>query len=198
MADTVWVVAAFVTFVAIMVAWDKLDGRRRVARKSKPWPRAVAKRASSHPSDLAADQLKAVMTARFEPRPIMSRAEASVFQAAEHALKRLDINGRVMAQVCLGEVLRTPDEAAFRAINSKRVDILLISNAGLPLAAIEYQGQGHYQGTAHARDAIKKAALHRAGIAYIEATPQHTAEDIERDIARALQARAAQTGSKAA
>ncbi len=130
------------------------------------------------------------MTAAFEARPIMSRAEASVFYAAERAVKRLDIKGRVMAQVCLGEILRSPDDVAYRAINSKRVDILLISNSGFPLAAIEYQGEGHYQGTAHARDAVKKAALQRAGIAYIEATPQHNADDIERDIARAMQARA--------
>jgi hypothetical protein len=103
-------------------------------------------------------------------------------------MKRLDIKGRVMAQVCLGEVLRSPDDDAFRAINSKRVDILVISNSGWPLAAIEYQGEGHYQGTAYARDAVKKAALQRAGVAYLEVTPQHNADDIERDLARVLQA----------
>ena len=119
----------------------------------------------------------------------MSRAEASIFYAAERALKRLDIKGRVMAQVCLGEILRSSNAEAFQAINSKRVDILVISNTGFPLAAIEYQGEGHYQGTAYARDAVKKAALQRAGIAYIEATRQHNSDDIERDLARAMQAR---------
>ena len=34
--------------------------------------------------------------------------------------------------------------------------------------AIEYQGGGHHQGTAAARDAVKKEALRRAGIGYVE------------------------------
>ncbi|WP_291536431.1 DUF2726 domain-containing protein [Brevundimonas sp.] len=179
---------AIVTFIAILAAWEAARGRKNRRRKWVGRPRRRPRPATVPPT--AANQLEAVMTAAFEARPIMSRAEASVFYAAERAVKRLDIKGRVMAQVCLGEILRSPDDVAYRAINSKRVDILLISNSGFPLAAIEYQGEGHYQGTAHARDAVKKAALQRAGIAYIEATPQHNADDIERDIARAMQARA--------
>jgi hypothetical protein len=31
---------------------------------------------------------------------------------------------------------------------------------------------------------VKKEALRRAGVGYIEVTPQHTAEDLARDIAR--------------
>ena len=37
-----------------------------------------------------------------------------------------------------------------------------------PRHAIEYQGAGHHQGTAAARDAVKKEALRRAGIGYHE------------------------------
>ena len=44
-----------------------------------------------------------------------------------------------MAQVSLGEVLSSPDALAYAAINSKRVDILIVSNSGIPIAAIEYQ-----------------------------------------------------------
>ena len=42
-----------------------------------------------------------------------------------------------------------------------------------PLHAIEYQGSGHFKG-AHAtaaRDAVKKEALRRAGIGYVEVVP---------------------------
>ena len=191
MTDALSVVVAIVAFLALVGGWEMLARGRK--RRTRPRPAGVGFRGGSKitPFPSATRQLETVMKATFEARPLMSRAESSVFYAAERALKRLDIKGHVMAQVCLGEILRTPEEAAFRAINTKRVDILLVSAKGLPLAAIEYQGEGHYQGTAHARDAVKKAALQRAGVAYIEVTPQHSADDIEREIARAMEARTA-------
>jgi Protein of unknown function (DUF2726) len=104
--------------------------------------------------------------------------------AAEQAIAEAGLKWRVMAQVALGEVLASPNEAAFRAINAKRVDLLVVSAKSEPLAAIEYQGQGHYQGTAPARDAIKKEALRKAGIRYIEITFEHGPEDVKREIGR--------------
>ncbi|MGH6715444.1 MAG: DUF2726 domain-containing protein [Bradyrhizobium sp.] len=75
---------------------------------------------------------------------------------------------RVFAQTCLGEILRSSNDDAFRSINSKRVDILVVDKGGWPFLAIEYQGHSHYQGTAAARDAIKKEALRKAGVRYLE------------------------------
>ena len=73
-----------------------------------------------------------------------------------------------MAQVSLGEILRSKDTVAFGCVNSKRVDMLLVDEECRPQHAIEYHGAGHYQGTAAARDAVKKEALRRAGIGYHE------------------------------
>ena len=81
---------------------------------------------------------------------------------------------QVMAQVSLGEVLRSKDAEAYRCINSKRVDLLLIDENCQPRHAIEYQGQGHHQATAAARDAVKKEALRRAGIGYHEVVSGQT------------------------
>jgi len=187
--DTTPAVVAIIVFLVIVGAWElsrKRPKRRHTHRSNLGAFRPGAKIAAR--PQVATAQLDTVMRAAFQARPLMSRAEASVFYTAERAIKRLDIKGRVMAQVSLGEILRSPDDDAFRAINSKRVDILVISQTGWPLAAVEYQGEAHYQGTAYARDAVKKAALQRAGIAYLEVTPQHSAEDIERDLARVLQA----------
>jgi hypothetical protein len=39
---------------------------------------------------------------------------------------------------------------------------------------IEYQGSGTHQGTAAARDAVKKEALRKAGIGYHEVVAGHT------------------------
>jgi hypothetical protein len=93
-----------------------------------------------------------------------------------------------MAQVSLGEVLRSPDRRAFHAINAKRVDLLIVSDRCEPIAAIEYQGRGHYQGTAEWRDAVKKEALRKAGVRYIEVTPESGTADMAREILRIAQA----------
>ena len=139
--------------------------------------------AGVHASD-PAEQLRAVMAGTFTAKNVLSRTEARVMHAAERAIAAAGLKWRVMAQVALGEVLASDDEAAFRAINAKRVDLLIVSAKSEPLAAIEYQGQGHYQGTAPARDAIKKEALRKAGIRYIEITYEHGPEDVKREIDR--------------
>ena len=103
------------------------------------------------------------MDARFEKRRLLSRSEAQVLYAAEREINAAGLKWRVMAQVSLGEVLSSPDAQAYSAINSKRVDLLIVSRSGDPIAAIEYQGRGHYQGTAAARDAVKKRPCERLG-----------------------------------
>ncbi len=135
-----------------------------------------------------AEQLRFVMAARFDKRRLLSRSEAHVLYAAERAVNAANHAWRVMAQVSLGEVLSSPDARAYSAINSKRVDLLIVSGRGDPIAAIEYQGHGHYQGTAAARDAVKKEALRKAGVRYIEVTPESGTEDMAREISRIAQA----------
>ena len=136
-----------------------------------------------------AEQLRIVMGASFKKRRLLSRSEAFVLYAAERAINTADLKWRVMAQVSLGEVLSSPDARAYSAINSKRVDLLIVSRSGDPIAAIEYrQGHGHYQGTAAARDAIKREALRKAEVRYIEVTPESGIEDMAREISRIAQA----------
>jgi hypothetical protein len=89
-----------------------------------------------------------------------------------------------MAQVSLGEILTSPSELAFRAINSKRVDLLLINMAGYPVHAIEYQGSGHHLGPAATRDAIKREALRKAGVGYVEIKPGDTPAEVRRLLLR--------------
>lgn len=57
------------------------------------------------------------------------------------------------------------DREAFRWINSKRADFLMVDSEGWPVAMIEYQGSGNYQGSASERDAIKWTVLPRAASA---------------------------------
>ena len=68
----------------------------------------------------------------------------------------------------------SPDAEAHGCINSKRVDLLLVDPDCRARHAIEYQGTGHHQGSAAARDAVKKEALRKAGIGYHEVVAGHT------------------------
>ena len=153
--------------------WRVRDARRKGNGKVAPL-RPRAKRAVD-PADFAADQLKVVCRADFAARPLLNRAEAKVFDALDKAVMARNPDWQVMAQVSLGEFLQSPDDAAFRAVNSKRVDFALMDGRARVVHALEYQGSGHHAGTsAAARDAVKKEALRKAGIGYHEVVAGHT------------------------
>ncbi|MDQ3247077.1 MAG: DUF2726 domain-containing protein [Pseudomonadota bacterium] len=134
----------------------------------------------------AADQLRTVMTADFTAQPLLNQSEARLFKAIDRQVLEARPDWQVMAQVSLGEILRCKDADAYRCINSKRVDLLIVDEACRPLHAIEYQGGGHYKG-AHAtaaRDAVKKEALRRAGIGYVEVVAGDTPAELRRVVER--------------
>lgn len=125
-----------------------------------PWGQG-ADQAAPRPPD-AADQLRIVMGASFTVKPLLNKSEARVFRELDRFVLSCNPGWQVMAQVSLGEILLSKDADAFRCINSKRVDLLLVDEECRPRHAIEYQGGAHHQGAAAARDAVKKEALRRA------------------------------------
>lgn len=136
----------------------------------------------------AADQLRTVMNAEFRPQPLLNKSETKLFIALERMVGEMTPGWRLMAQVSLGEVLQSKDVAAYRCINSKRVDMLLVDAECRPLHAIEYQGGAHHKGTAAARDAVKKEALRRAGIGYVEIVAgDHTPGELRRIVEKLVQ-----------
>jgi hypothetical protein len=126
----------------------------------------------------AGQQLNAVMAAPFEKRKLLSASEYKVFKIVEDDIAAERRGYRVFAQTSLGEILSSPDDNAFHSINAKRVDILIVDQWGWPAVAVEYQGSGHYQGTAAARDAVKKEALRKAGVRYVEVSESDNAARI--------------------
>ena len=138
------------------------------------------------PTD-AADQLRTVMKADFKAQPLLNKSEARLFKAMDKMVIELAPPGwQVMAQVSLGEILKCEDKAAYACINAKRVDLLIVDADCKPIHAIEYQGGGHFKG-AHAtaaRDAVKKEALRRAGIGYVEVVPGDTPAELRRVVER--------------
>jgi hypothetical protein len=134
----------------------------------------------------AADQLRTVMKADFKAQPLLNKSEARLFKAIDKQVLDMRPDWQVMAQVSLGEILRCADKDAYLCINSKRVDLLIVDEECRPLHAIEYQGGGHFKG-AHAtaaRDAVKKEALRRAGIGYVEVVAGDTPAELRRVVER--------------
>lgn len=137
----------------------------------------------------AADQLRQVMSASFRPRPLLNKPERRLLSVIDKALAEETPGWRAMGQVSLGEILWSEDKDAFWAVNAKRVDLLIVDSECKPLHAIEFQGTGHHLGTeTAARDAVKKEALRRAGIGYIEVvsgdTPSHVRNLVRQMVAR--------------
>ena len=196
--------ATVVVFLGVLALFGLAQagkGRRRsLSRRRWNGPRPSYLR-GNQPTSLrgvpdAVDQLRSVERAAFASKPLLRFQESKVFAAAEAAVREAGVPWRVFAQVSLGEVLTCQDREGFNAINAKRVD-LLIADAGFkPLAAIEYQGTGHHVSKAAARDAIKKEALRKAGIGYIEITHEHGPQDVRREIGRLAFTQAAKTNVK--
>lgn len=122
----------------------------------------------------ATDQLRIVMKSHFTIQPLLNKSEARVFRELDSIVIGCNSSWQVMAQVSLGEILRSTDAGAYSCINSKRVDLLLVDSNCQPRHVIEYQGGAHHQSAAAARDAIKKEALRRAGIGYHEVVAGQT------------------------
>jgi hypothetical protein len=193
--EVVALAIAFVIGVLAGVQLEKMNTRERRAK----WLRRKNQGADVLPlrpkHDLvpkvpdAADQLRTVMKAEFKAQRLLNRSEARLFKAVDRQVLEARPGWQLMAQVSLGEILRCEDKAAYACINSKRVDLLIVDEECRPLHAIEYQGGAHFKG-AHAtaaRDAVKKEALRRAGIGYVEVVAGDTPAELRRVVERLVQ-----------
>lgn len=155
--------------------------RGRNAAKGKSNGKALLPPGKAKPGGAghAAEQLRLVMQAAFQRRALLNQKERRLLACLDKALADEAPGWRAMGQVSLGEVLSSKDEAAYYAVNSKRVDLLVVDAECQPLFAIEYQGTGHHLGkTAIARDAVKMEALRKAGIGYETIRPGDTPAEL--------------------
>ena len=178
MHSELWLGLILLALVATLFFKRNIFGRRRSKFRRPFYP--PPSYTNPRPSSLgdASDQLRIVMGASFHKKKIMSKSEYAVFRTIEEHLRVKHRGYRVLSQTSLGEIIGSDNDLAFRSINSKRVDILIIDPFGLAVTAVEYQASGHYQGDAAARDAVKKEALRTSGIHYIEITEAHPPEVI--------------------
>jgi len=155
--------------VLIALTWIGAGGKTR--RKWRPKFSPIA----------GDDQLRAVSHATFNVKRLMNGEEFKIYRYL-----RSYFAGRrgylIFSQVSLGEMLRTNDEEAFRSINSKRSDFVITDKMGEPIAVVEHQGSGHYQGDAALRDKVKATALKSSGIALIETFPSDDELSVHRKL----------------
>lgn len=139
-------------------------------------------------------QIDAVSRCAFERAPLLNREEARLLPLLEATVRDAGDGHRLMAQTSLGELIRpsgTQGTAAdrrrgFAAINSKRLDFAIIDRFGYLVLAIEYQGSGHYQTESFMRDAVKREALRKAGVAMFEIPTRFDPDTIRASVTEAL------------
>ena len=174
------------------------DLTRVTGRTPAPWeisPARTPKSAEEQRAEHYERQLEAVIREHvaFTKRRVMNRSEYELFRAAMSVTRQPFPTGAfpffMFPQVSLGQIIGTGEardwqaEQAHRAINSKRCDLLIADRYGNPVAVLEYQGSGHnIDGTAQRRDEIKRIALERAGVRYMEIKAGTTPAEIQRTI----------------
>lgn len=134
-------------------------------------------------------QMKVIAEVGFERQRALNKEEARVLYALEPICEKLGDEFRLLIQPSLGELLRpkahfksAASKRAYSAINSKRLDFGIIDRFGYLVAAIEYQGSGHYNDTSFMRDAVKREALRKAGLDLIEIRKGERPSDLERRV----------------
>ena len=195
--DAWWMAAAAVVLgMASLLVLTR--GSRRKAKSR--WRSSRGRRERRRPEDRRRSdfsrlgdtraQMEFISRVDFEPQRLLNRSEYQILRLLEKVVHEIGGGHRVMAQTVLGEVIapKSPSasnddrELARRSINSKRLDFLVINRSGWPHLAVEYQGHGHYQDRAFMRDAVKREALRKAGVEFLEIPADYDAEELERRI----------------
>ncbi|MBS0251329.1 MAG: DUF2726 domain-containing protein [Proteobacteria bacterium] len=186
--DAPSIIAACV-FAVVLVLFLRSAARKY---KGKPW-RPSATTIDTRLAD-PAWQMSFVKAAQFETQPLLNKGEFQVLLVLEAVTHDVKAGFRVMAQTSLGELLRptrtmTPTDAdlAYRSINSKRADFVIVDRYGIAVVAVEYQGHGHYQGTARQRDAIKREAFLKANVAFVEVPANFNKVDVAKAVRSILE-----------
>ena len=110
-----------------------MRGGIECVRQWFPWPRRGRRR---RPPDLKDPKVQMEYIARveFEPKRLLNKSEYGVLVILEAVTREINAGLRVMAQTSMGEVIRpkrgsaSEDDCnlAFRSINSKRLDFVVI------------------------------------------------------------------------
>lgn len=139
-----------------------------------------SKRAVARPDDVA--RLRHVSDARFLVKRLMTDNEAIVLSEIESIIDEIAEPWRVLAQVGLAQVIGSVSAEASASIDGQVAAMVIVTADRTPIAVVEYQSLGQVRGDDVMRDAIKREALRRAGIAFIEVRASDEPGDLRRDM----------------
>lgn len=139
--------------------------------------------AHSGPMD-SVTQLRLVSDARFSSRRILSEEAAALLGEVESIVAELGQKWRVMSQVSLSDIVDSADTEALSAIGNQRVDLAITTARQMPIAVIEYQAMGQIRQDDAIQDAVRREALRRAGIIYIQVRASDPAGVLRDQLAR--------------
>lgn len=128
--------------------------------------------------------LARVLQPKFTARPLLNKSETHLFKILQDTTPD---GFYVFAQVSYGEFLCCASHRKFWTINAKRADFVICDSEFNAVAAIEYQGRGHFGKTHKSRRNTKKRdnakfrALREANIPMVEIPPTFDRELI-RDV----------------
>jgi len=128
-------------------------------------------------------QLSVTLSNKYAKKRIINKTEEEVYKLV---LRMIYLNAKgkfkINMQTSLGEILTCSSEG-HKTINCKRVDFCIMDIDFLPVAVIEVNGTGHYQGDALERDEVKRTAIESAGIKYIAIREnENFKEKLEREL----------------
>jgi hypothetical protein len=116
----------------------------------------------------SATALRLVSDAGFASRPLLDGHEADVLAVVESIAGEAGLGWRVIPQVRLVDIIASSDTTANSIIGEHRLDMLIVSASRMPVAALDYQPLGQQHADSALNDAVKREALRRADIPFLE------------------------------
>jgi hypothetical protein len=139
-------------------------------------------------------QLIAVERTSFKVKKPVNAEASRVLKIIENTISlRHSFRYRVFPEISLGAFLATEpggelNDEAWRSINPKRADFLIVDPYGHPVFVLEYHGTGHHLGeNSDDRFSVKRKALEKAGVELVEVQRNYDANVVRIMIEDVLQ-----------
>lgn len=132
----------------------------------------------------SATALRLVSDAGFASRPLLSGREADVLAVVEAIAGEAGLGWRVVPQVRLADIIASSDDVANAVIDDHRLDMLIVSAARMPVAAVDYQPLGQVHDDSALNAAVKREALRRADIPFLEIRANEPLDTLRAQILR--------------
>jgi hypothetical protein len=126
--------------------------------------------------------LRDVSDARFSAKRLLSDNEAIVLAEVESIIAGIGQAWRVLARVSLAQIVESTSAEAISAIDGQQAALVVVTGDRTPIAVVEYQPLGQVRSEDAVRDAVKREALRRAGVVYIEVRASDQPGDLRDDL----------------